>query len=372
MIPRSVKLSLALERLSSGFTADELLSVWRDSKSEISWLLDNDYPSEAATLARAYSLSFSRFKHVDEPTTRKVMVAFPVNSTCTMQLLGISDEIDAYLIQNKLRIDQLTQSDNHGFREILHWAVARKNVALITQVVKQVSRDLVLNHRGNSKAWREGCHGMIRSLVLTKADSVDLSGEIDVAIADVVIVAPEYRKDGKEMIDLARFGLRETFFKMISVGLFRQFQPKGFTEDEFKLVLDMLPPKPTAREWHWIQMAIAIPGLTEKILFDPSIDMPEYIEALRTTDFKLNNHGSHLNYSTMVMFITQLTPEHLNTPERRRRARQLVNAVCNEENPDKKDPEKLRAELKRMGFHECVQRMCDQTKASILEDELGL
>lgn len=373
MIPHSSDVAKALFRINNAASAEEMLAVWASTKREISWLLDNDYPLEAQCLVADYAMSFNLYKHVDETVTAKVVAAFPVNDSNTLKLLGISAEIDTFILKHKVKVDQLTHRKNHGFRELLSWAVQRQQLEIATSVVVQIARNLVQNHPGGLTGWCEGGHGMLRKLIDKDVLVEKYNDEIDEALASIMVVNPDYRKDGGDMIRMAQFGLKKTLFKMMSVGLFRQLRTIAFTPEEVKQVLDILPENPTAQEWHWIQLAIDHPGFSETILFDPTVDMQDYIHALRTTDFKLNRVGHNLSYAGLVVFQSLLTPDHLTTSDRKIRARMLVNAVCNEENLDrKKDAGQMRAELKRLGYHDCVARMCDQTKVSMLEDELGM
>ena len=373
MIPHSVSVIRALKDLGKSGCADEMLSTWADTKKEIAWLLENDYPVEAQRLAADYTRSFGMYKHGDELTTEKVVTAFPVNNSDTLKLLGINDEIDAYILEHKVRIDQLSQANHHGFRELFEWSVQRQHLDLTTKIVVQIARDAIENHPGDNTGWCEAGHGMIRKLVDKDALVVDYGSEIDEALASIMVVNPDYRKDGKDIIRLAQFGLKKTVVKMLSVGLCRQVRAIEFSPEDLIPLFNALPSKPTAREWCWIQIAIDHPEIKEKILFDPSVDMQAYIEALHTTDFKLTRVGHSLTFASLAIFLPLLTPEHLNTPDRRRRARMLVNAVCNEESRSKpRNADQLRDDLKRIGYHDCVLRMCDLTKVSMLEDELGM
>ena len=373
MIPHSEHVVRALKALPQSETAEEMLSAWADTKKEIAWLVENDYPMEAERLSSDYVRSFAHFKHEDEGFTLKVAPAFPVNNRITLELLGISDELDDYLIKHKVRVNQLTQDNQHGFRQLIAWAAWRQKMPLITEIVTQLAKDLITNHPDDVYGWSDVCQGMIRRLTDKDGPIMKLGGEIDRALASIVAPAPDSRIDGKEMIPLAKFGLRETLLKMLSVGTFRQFRPIAFTPEEVKLVLDMLPSEPTSRQLHGMHLAIDMPCYAEKILFDPSVDMKDYIEALRTSDMTNNKQGNDLNYTTLRMFIRLLNPEHLNTTDRRRRARMLVNAVCEEENRHRKEsPEAIWYGLKSMGYNDCVLRMCDDTKVVMLEDELGM
>lgn len=373
MIPRTISHKVALDNLGTEHDPDVMLATWRDAKNEITWLVENDFPDEAEILLASFGRSFSSVKIAHVSVLREVISAFPVNQRCTLKYLGVNDDVDDYIVKHKLLVEHFATRESDGFREVLLWASKKQDLALIERVVKHISYYLNDYRPGSQSAWSEAAHSIIRQLITNSPVQNDLSGEIDKTIAEMMVIDPQYRRDGAEMIQFARLGLRETFFKMLSLGLFRKFSPTEFMPDEVSMVLEMLPLEPNPREMHWIHMGIDLPGYAEKILFDPLVDMEQYIEALRTTDFKLQNNGHHLTYTTLSTFGHLLKPEHLTTPDRRRRARMLVNAICKEENAKTgATAEKVRDALMRLKFDPIILKMCDLTKGLVLEEDLGL
>jgi hypothetical protein len=350
-----------------------LISLWNEAKLEISRLLEDCLPRESWLLSRSFKSSFHNYRHQDEEVTRRVIPLFPVNDPCTFKHLGIADDIDEYIITHKLRIHDLSQTKDHGFREVLEWAAKQGRRDLIEQVVIQVRNDLVDNHPKYQSAWNEAFHGMLRRLVGQRDTYIDLSGAVDQAMSDLVILAPDYRKQHKDMAGLARSGMNKTLIKVLSVRGFGSFDGAALSDQDFQCVLNALPQNPTPLQMHWIHRSIEVPGLAEKILFDPSVNMDAYVEAMGSTRFGEGPDQHNLTIWSIQSFAALMTPEHLNTGERRRRARKMLNAVCEKEfPPDKKNPDALRVKLVQAGFNPYVFRLCDQLKAEILQDELGM
>jgi hypothetical protein len=362
-----------LERVGEIQEPEVLLDIWRSARQEIVWLIEHHLAYEADTLARSYTTSFMRYNHKDIEVTRQVVEAFPANDASTMDLLGIDDEIDQFIIENKLRIEYLTQSNNHGTGKVLAWAAQPRNQRLdiIKAVTHQIGQDLAKNDPGASKTWGAACYGMIWNL--TRADqSFDMSGEIDRSIARTVATAPEYRMDATQMVDMARFGLKETFLALARHGMFFRYDPSSFSDLENRVVMDMLPSNPALHDLQWMHDAFELPGLSEKILLDPQVDIEAYVEILRTTDYGRHRLKTNLTYETFSRFISLYTPEQLNTTEKKHRASKLLNAVTNQMTAADTSQARIRANLKMVGFSDYMLKMCRLTSGSILEDELGL
>lgn len=352
--------------------AESLLAVWDEAHRHLAWLVENHLFVEAADLSNACTRSFMAYKHECLTVTRTVIRAFPVNSSDTMRLLGIDNELDQYILKNKLKIEYLTQSEHDGYRDILRWAVAKKDLPLIAKVTKQISNDLALKYAHKPMFWAGPFHSMIGRLTQSGAPAVDLGTEIDETLSGLVVANLEYKGPSTDMVDIARFGLRKTLLKMLECGLFWRESSVDLTEDQLATVMSCLPSQPTEQEMAWMHYALDIPSLTEQILFDPDVDMAMYIQALRDTTF--GNLSCALNYQTLQFFRPFLNAKQLNSPTRQRRASMLINAVFNHQNPEKRDIPALIECLRSIqwGFDDYIFKLCHQTKGLMLENDLGM
>lgn len=352
----------------------ELLSLWNETKLQMLLSLENGLHNEAWVLAKDYAESFHRYKHLDEEVTRQVIALFPVNEPCTFKLLGIADDIDDYILNHKLKIQDLTQTKRHGFCEVLDWALARGQRDLIERIVTQVRDDLINNYPTSQNAWNEALQGMLMCLIGSPSSYMDLSDVTDRAMSDLVIIAYDYPKQAADMIGLARSGMSKTLIKLLSVWGFKEkYGVSEFSAEDFDCILNALPKNPSPAELHWIQTAIAVPGLHEKILFDPSVDMDAYIQAMNSDSFGALASRHNRTITAIEPFAPLMTQKHLNTRERRLRASKLLNVVCESQSPpERKDPDMLRRRFKESGFDPYVFKLCDQLKASVLEHDLGM
>ena len=361
-----------LKYLKQVHQAEVMLAVWDEAKAHLAWLVDNHLFVEASDLSDACTRSFAAYTHTDIDVTRSVIRAFPVNSRDTMRFLGIDDDLDQYIINNKLRIEYLTQSEHDGYRDILRWAVARKNLPLIAKVTKQVSSDLTSRYADKPMFWAGACHSMIGQLTQSGAPAVDLGAEIDETIAGLVVSNLEYKGQATEMVDIASFGLRKTLLKMLECGLFWRESSVDLTEDQLSVIMAALPSQPNEQELAWMHNALDTPSLTERILLDPAVDMNAYIQTLRETNF--GNLSCALNYLTLQFFKSLLNEKQLNTPLRQRRASLLIDAVFDQQNPERNVIPALIESLKsrQWGFGDYIFKLCRQTKGLMLENDLGM
>lgn len=352
--------------------AGTLLATWDEAQQHLSWLVENHLYVEAADLSNALTRSFGAYKNDDLEVTRSVIRAFPVNSRDTMRFLGLDDKLDQYILNNKLMLTYMTQSEHDGYRDILRWAVAKKDLPLIAKVTKQISDDLTLRNPTKPMHWAPAFHSMIGRLTQSGAPAFDLGPEIDETLAGLVVANLEYKGQATDMVDIASFGLRKTLLKMLECGLFWRESSTDLTEGQLALVMSSLPSEPSVQELAWIQYAMDVPEIAERILFDPTVDMDTYIQTLHETKFGMLS--SALNYQALQFFGPLLNSKHLNTPIRQRRAASLINAVFDQQNPDRKDIPRLINSLKSLqwGFDDYIFKLCNQTKALMLENDLGM
>lgn len=357
-----------LNRLEQMSDADDLLCAWDEAHQYLAWLVENQFFAETADLAKACTRSFMAYKNHDLQVTQRVIRAFPVNSTDTLRFLGLNDALDEYLINNKLRVEHMTQSDQDGYRHVLRWALTKKDLPLIAKVTRRISDDLTQRHARHRMFWGCATHGMLGRLTQSDTPAVDLGGEIDETLAGLMVSNMEHKSQATDMVDIARFGLRKTLLKMLECGLF--FRDCDFTDEQLAIVMAGLPAEPTAKELAWILHGLDNITVAKKILFDPSVDIQEFIETLRNAKF--GGLSSALNFKTLQYFRPILNSYSLNTTESRRRASLLINAVFDEHNPERTHTRKLIDSLRSWGFDEFVFKLCYQTKGFLLEEDLGM
>jgi hypothetical protein len=350
-----------------------LMEVWSQAKGAITGLVEANRLGDAENLIATYNRSFGYYKHQHEATTQKIIHAFPVNNEHTLRLLGISDEIDRYIVKHKVDVGTLSHDEKFGYPKCLGWAIRQQDTALIEVLILQVSSSVKGAHPGDSKQRQTVCHTILEKLLSETQAVFTYSSNIDKAVADLVSLVPNRRYPAALLIDLAERGMRQTAMALMSNGMIRRYDPAQFSEEQTRLVTSILPADPSPAQLHWIVEAIDLPGLPEKILFDPAVNLDEFINAMGSTDFGIGKIESNLTMESLGLFKHLLMPEHLNSVERRKRAKKLVSAVCDEECAFfNMSPEALEEELLRNEFSEYVFRFCNQLKVKALEDELGM
>lgn len=348
------------------------------AKAEISRLLDTCDYAEAAALGSSLSKVFDSMGWKGASVMGEIIPLFPVNRSCTLRHLGNNDEVDKIIFSSKLKLDELSSFDGDAWIYVLKWARQRRDMALCELLILRIAQDISENGPNNIDHLGDVSLKMVKAVAPDDQESIELSDAIDKAITSIIA----YNCDGdmasncennlnaRYMPVVANHGLKNTLLRMLEKNVFTAYLPHCYTDQQNEAVYGALPSNPTPAETFWIQRKIAKPGINERILFDSEFDISGYIEVLRPP---YGRNSSHLSFATLKTFRPLLTLEDLTTPERKRRAGLLVNAVVDHQmKVGRYTLDQIREAMVKAGLDPYVLKMTRVLKGSILEEELGL
>ena len=141
-------------------------------------------------------------------------------------------------------------------------------------------------------------------------------------------------------------------------------------------ILKSLPANPTPEQAHWITQCIPHPELQQRILFDTAFDLDAFMVAMEAR----KNNGSlmasgDLTFKGLSVFKQWMEPEHLNTPDKKRRVALLLNTAADNHFHEGGSPRTTQAvskEFDKQGLPATARRIMKMFKAQQLEDEIGL
>lgn len=359
---------MSLPRTTTG--SRQFIDTCQAARLEINRLLHEYDYEEAATLSGALNKMFSEVRWKGSSVMAEILTLFPVNKPCTLRHLGKDPEVDKIIFDSKLKIEELSSFDGDAWLHVLEWARKAKDRQLIERVVLQIVNDIHENGPNNGEHLRDVSLSMIQNIAPKDSEAIQLGDAVDTAIASIISFNAEKNVPARQMPLIAGHGLRKTFMRLLDKNAFLPYFPHLFSDQQNRAVYCVLPSNPTPAETFAIQQSIAKPGINERILFDLTFDIEAYIEVLRPPKA---DRSSNLCFPVLKFFRSQLTPEHLNTPDRKRRAGLLINAVVDHQmKRNRRTPEEIRTFLVNDEFDPYVLKMTRVLKGTILEEELGL
>jgi hypothetical protein len=332
------------------------------AKAEVKTLLDADEYEQASSISSELHSVFYRLESLDVDVLKDVIHLFPANKRCTLGHLGKSDEVDQTIFSSKLSIDDL-QFEEKGWQSLLKWAREREDHALIERIVFRIAE----NVRATATSAYEGrpaAMTMLYFLIRADLTPLKLSEPVDNTIAGLIGAGIQLPSRVELLPGMARSGLKRSIMAMIRQEVIRL--PFYFvSKDDTCVIHEALPATPSPEEAYYILRATDLPGLKERVLFDPEFDLDAYISVLE--------HNKGMCPGALGVFSSLMTPEHLTSPERRRRATRLIDAVCDwQAVAIGKKPDEIRAMLLNEGMHPITMKISRILKVSMLEDELGM
>lgn len=357
--------------------SEHFIETCAKARSEISRLLDACDYAEAAVLSGALCKVFDSIGWKGAAVMAEIIPLFPVNRACTLRHLGQDDVVDRLIFATKLELDQLSSFDGDAWLHVLRWARERRDLALCERLIVAIANDIHGNGPNNTEHLGNVSLKIIRAVAPNDAEPLALGETIDQTIASIIafncdnnVNSFDNEMSAGHMPAVAQHGLKKTLMRMLEKNVFATYLPDRFSSVQNEAVYGALPDNPSPAETFWIQRKIAKPGVNERILFDPQFDIEAYIEVLRPP---YGRNSSYLSFSMLKTFRPLLTLEDLTTPDRKRRAGLLINAVVDHQmKVGRYTLDQLREKMSKCGLDPYVLKMTRVLKGVILEEELGL
>jgi hypothetical protein len=343
-------------------------------KTTAKQLVDEDKPEEATEILTEYRSFFRRYEHQNIEFTKHILSLFPANREPTMKLLGISSDMDDYITHHKL--DKTTFSATTGdIKHVLPWALKHREIGnFVEQFVEHIATDILTNHSTNTELQIRTSGQIVSAIAWDSNLKQPVSKKTDAAVASLVSRATSYALIEAYWVKLARSGLHETLLKMMEyprINRLTEFSPEDYAE-----IIAALPKHPTPEQAHWITQAMPHPELERTILFDPAFDLDRFIEAMRArTQTKNMVEQNDLTFKALSVFKHLMTPEHLDTVEKRRRVSKLLDAAADNHFNQSGSPrtsKHVREEFDKQGLPPTARRLIQMLKGQEIHEDLGL
>jgi hypothetical protein len=351
--------------------APGFIALCQSIKAEVVELVVSERVVEANRLLEVYSNALRDYENKNPAFTLQILPILPPSSRGTIRLLGVCEQVDAYIMANKIDLKVVSQVKDDGHIDLIIWALRKKNIAYVEQVVVHIAEYLHHNFTPKNQIFQQISHGILWALLDKPENRMTATPAIDEAIASLMKERPESQGMEHFYLWLAEARMPKTLLKALELASYCSYAPH---EEDEQVILDALPKNPTALELHWIQRSLKIEGFTKKILLDESVDMEQYIEALRDS-YQGKSRFNDLSISTLSEFSSLICNETLSSTSTKKRISLLLNAACEEETNrigSDKTPEKIRDELLKIGIPESALRLVKMLRGLALEDALGL
>jgi hypothetical protein len=296
-----------------------------------------------------------------------ILPLFPVNHYSTMRLLGKSDEVDDYILANKLNIAEFNCIVDSGYDDLLGWAIRHKGWVYAADFIHKVVQH-VHEVCESDKPIRVFGNSLVDTLIDVDTFPQEMPGSIDDDISSLLESTADYRRSGLHIYTLASLGMSKTLMTMLENGMLSTLMYTN--EEKFKNIVNCLPPDMTLAQLHAVNYHMGIPAIAERILFDERVDMTDFIAVLKKSSFGFK--GSDLCLDGIKPLIKHITPDNFKQPERRKRILQLMDAVVEQGAVKYVSDDDVRGALK---FHDVPQfafRHIRRLRGSELEDAIGL
>lgn len=358
---------------ASGFVA-----LCQTLKAEIAELVLTDRSVEAVRLLEAYNSTLREYEPTNPAFTLEVLPLLPPNARGTIKLLGVCDDTDAYILEHKVNLEVISQVQDDAFSFLITWALSKKDMAYVEKVVLSVTESLhtmplnLTTHPMIDEMMLDATIHMLHALVYKDETRMVCTPAIDDAIASLMIKRPESKLQEQYFLHIAQAGMTKTLMKALSLPFFYSYSQAD--EQKQQILKDALPSNPTVKELYWIHRSLPLDGIAEKILFDETVDMDEFVNVLSGT-YEGKSHYSDLSFHTLKGFTHLIDKQTLDTQGKQKRVTKLLNAMCEEEAfgiGRQKTPQQIRDELLKMGVPDFMLRTVNILKGQALEDALGL
>jgi hypothetical protein len=330
-------------------------------------LIHQDQHFEASYMMKNYGTVFISPKASNPTVLLQILPAFPKNATGTLNLLGITDELDEAILASK--VDVRTIKPRDGFTSLINWAIGKQQWPLVEAVVLNITANVKEHYTNDSMTQSEVVNGILQTFVYGKECLPPLPGTIDEAVSSIVNAPLDWRLQDEFFDRLARMAMPKTLMKMLEHGRINSINCTQTAEHQH--ILDCLPENLTAKQLHAVDYFLNLRGIKHRILFDESMHIEHYIAALKGSQF-LAYRENDLRFGILERFTPLFTTENIAVAARRKRISSLINAVVDQALSKGGTPEGIRGSLKKLGLPEHAMKLVNLFKGEELESALGL
>lgn len=337
-------------------------------------LMAEERPEDAADILRIYGSFFFRYEGLDPAFTKSILPLFPPNKEATLRHLGMSKEVDDYLIHQKIDRTTFSRAKEDSVYHVLKWALIKGETRFADSFVSHVAQDLLTNHPDDVSMHIKASREILSTVAWDCRALGPVSSTIDQALASLINHGTASKLLAEYWGRMALTGLHESMLKAMKYGLIHRL--KEYTPDEHAAILAALPVNPTPEQAHWITQCIPHPELEQRILFDQDFDLDAFIVAMKDrkkTPFR--SALGDLTFEGVSVFKTWMEPDQLDTSQKKSRLAKLLNAVADNHFNTEGSPKTskhVREELDKQNLPGTVRRIMKMFKGQELEDELGL
>ena len=325
------------------------------------------------SFSRTLLAAFDSVKEKDEAFIASVIHNFPPNSRVTFWLLGKNNDLDNYIVSNKLNIRDFCATEELDYRPLLSWAVDENHEDILENLLTHIVEDIGENHKSSMKIRQTTLKNFLASLLWDEENTNKYSPAIDKAMLALADVEDVSILDLETMHGLARVGLPYTLLKLIERERFNKYNDNDNAPSDSEALYKVFPATLTTKEIAYLFVYTDMPGLSEKILFDESVDLDELINTLKSIGHPARKMFDMDCIAPLAEFATKAA---INTPQRRKRVDYLFSAICDHFTDDTKgsygSPADVLDGMQEIGFDDYVFKVCKRFKGQHLENELGL
>lgn len=300
------------------------LELCQTVKSTIGALINQNQRAEALALMEVYESTFKYAHDWNAKFLLGIVEEFPFNHESTFALLGLSDELDQAIMASK--VDTKTRPANNicDHDHLLRWAYEQQNLALMEDIVINACDMVKTRFHCEKDIMRRVSTCFVHTLGLRENRANLSSHRIDEAIASIIDIGDQ--ESGAYVDRLARLQMPKTLMKMLEIGrLGKHIQA---LHEDYDHILACIPEKMTANELNAVYFHLEPTGLAQKILFDESIDMDDYIGSLRNSAYMSFGGSKYLGLQYCSHFSASFTENAFSDSVKKRRCVKLINSMC--------------------------------------------
>lgn len=362
-----------MEAFQAKNDVEGLYEFSRQIKNAAVDLLNDERPEEAAEMLRLYGGFFFRYENNDSAFTKAILPMFPPNKDVTLRFLGMSEEVDEYLINFKLDRTTFSRTKEDTIHHVLKWALIKREARLAEGFVSHVAEDLLTNHPNDVGMHIKAAREILMVIACECRTLGPVSPKIDQVLASLINQTTASKLVGDYWGNMARTGLHESMLKAMKYGLIKRLTQ--CTPQDHAAIVAVLPANPTPEQAHWISQSMPHPDLEKRILFDQEFDLDAFIVAMKDRKLIFKSVLGDLTFEGLSVFRAWMEPDQLDTPLKKNRMAKLLNAAADnifaaEGTP--KTSKYVREILDKQNFPGTVRRLMTMFKAQELEDELGM
>lgn len=361
-----------LEVLKVANNGDGFLELALAIKSTAMKQIERNRHWEAKEIMERYSNVFSNItcKNQTPSFLLKTLVLFPQNHHQSLNLLGVYPEVDAYILEHKLRVDLFDPTTDSGIEDVISWAAWKKDWAFVEKFVCDLVNRTHETAIEDHKTQRTIANVLVDGLLAVNYYAGTMTDAVDEHIASLIDSSADYRRSGKHIAKLADRGLAKTLMKMMEHGMVSRAGSKS--QDDFGVILRCIPEKLTLQQLYAVHYHLEVSPYTEKLLFDEGHSMDDFIEVLKHSHYGMYDKGD-LDIGSVQSFSHLITPENFENRERRKRILQLIDATLGKGTPyEKKSTEDVRKQLGYNNVPEFTFKHIHRLRGTELEDAMGL